>query len=301
MQRSLAQKTMSSTARSAFRADMAAALDPARLMKAAGLTPDPWQARFLRTPARRTLLLITRQGGKSTTTAAKALHKALYHPKSLVLLLSPAQRQSGEIFAKVVSLYRAAGEPVPTTKLSALHMHLENGSRIQALPGTEKTVRGFSGVDLLIIGEASRVDDGLYYSVRPMLAVSGGELVALTTPWGKRGFFYHEWTGADASGLGEGWQKIRVTARDCPRISEAFLEEERRKMPTNWFRSEYLCAFTDTVDAAFATEDINAAFSAGEAGEVSPLFQSEAGAARAGGLFGAPSDSEIIHPLDLGP
>ena len=99
-----------------------------------------------------------------------------------MLLLSPSQRQSGELFAKVVNFYRAAGEPVEATKLSALHMHLANGSRIQALPGTEKTVRGFSGVDLLIIDEASRVSDDLYFSVRPMLAVSGGELVALTTP-----------------------------------------------------------------------------------------------------------------------
>lgn len=89
----------------------------------------------------------------------------------------------------------------------------------------------------------------------------------------------------------EDWQRIRVTARECPRISEAFLEEERRGMPANWFRSEYLCEFTDTVDSAFATEDIDAAFS----DEVVPLFGSEANAAKSLSSSG----SEIIQPLDL--
>ncbi len=72
-------------------------------------------------------------------------------------------------------------------------LRLENGSRIVSLPGTEGTVRGFSGVALLIVDEASRVDDALYHAVRPMLAVSHGKLVLLSTPWGKRGFFYREW------------------------------------------------------------------------------------------------------------
>ena len=239
------------------------AADPIALMERAGLDPDPWQRRVLQGGAMSTLLLCTRQGGKSTTTAGLALFTALYRPGSLTLLLSPSLRQSQELFLKVVSLYRAAGEPVPVDGLSALRMEFVHSSRIVALPGSEKTVRGFSGVDLLVIDEAARVLDDLYYSVRPMLAVSGGRLIGLTTPWGKRGWFYKEWTEG-----GPGWQRIRITAEECPRISKAFLEEERRRMPEAWFRSEYLCEFTDTIDAVFRTEDIDRAFS----GTVKPLF-----------------------------
>ena len=36
----------------------------------------------------------------------------------------------------------------------------------QALPGREGTIRSYSGVDLLILDEASRVPDDLYRSVR---------------------------------------------------------------------------------------------------------------------------------------
>ena len=64
-----------------------------------------------------------------------------------------------------------------------------------ALPGNEMTTRGYSDVGLLVVDEASRVSDELYYSIRPMLAVSGGRLIALSTPWGARGWFHAAWTG----------------------------------------------------------------------------------------------------------
>ena len=62
------------------------------------------------------------------------------------------------------------------------------------LPGQEKTIRGFSGVTLIIEDEASRVDDTLYRAVRPMLAVSGGRLILMSTPYGQTGHFFEEWT-----------------------------------------------------------------------------------------------------------
>ncbi len=57
---------------------------------------------------------------------------------------------------------------------------LENGSRIVSLPGTEGTIRSYSAVRLLLVDEASRVDDDTIAAVRPMLAVSGGQLIALS-------------------------------------------------------------------------------------------------------------------------
>ena len=261
---------------------------PAAIMYASGLEPDPWQQHVLDTDHKRTLLLVTRQGGKSTTTAAKALHKALYKPGALVLLLSPSLRQSQELFLKTTTLYQQAGEPVALESLSALRMQFVHGSRIIALPGTEKTVRGYSGVDLLVIDEAARVLDELYYSVRPMLAVSGGELIALSTPWGKRGWFYEEYEKG-----GDDWQRIQVTAHECPRISAAFLEEERRRMPDAWFRSEYLCQFTDTIDSVFRTEDIERAFSA----DVPLLFDGAGRPFEGDHKADPPTSSNGVQPL----
>ena len=185
--------------------------------------------------------------------AIVALHRALYHPGSLVLCLAPALRQSQELFAKVIGFYRDLGRPVPPKAEQRLGLELANGSRIITLPGTEKTIRGYSGVSLLIVDEASRVEDALYYSLRPMLAVSGGSLVMLSTPYGRRGVFFEEWTE------GEGWLRYEVPARMCPRITGEFLEAERRAMPEWWFAQEYGCEFRETEDQLFTFEMIEGA------------------------------------------
>jgi hypothetical protein len=232
------------------------------LMRAAGYEPDPWQEAVLCSQAARMVLLCSRQSGKSTTTAALALATAIREADSLVLLLSPSLRQSSELSRKVIKLYRAHPMAMPAEATSALRVQLANGSRLVSLPGTEGTVRGFSSIKLLIIDEAARVPDELYYSVRPMLSVSGGRLVALSTPFGRRGWFFHEYSE------GQGWERVLVAADACPRISDAFLAEERRTLPPLWFQSEYMCRFVETIDQVFASEFVHAAISA----DVPPLF-----------------------------
>jgi hypothetical protein len=167
-------------------------------------------------------------------------------PGSLVLALAPALRQSQELFAKIAGFYKDLGRPVAPHGERKLSLDLENGSRILTLPGSEKTVRGFSGVGLLIVDEAARVEDQLYYATRPMLAVSGGSLMMLSTPASKRGVFYTEWTS------GEGWERYEVRADDCPRITRAFLEEERKALPPPVFRAEYECSFEALDDQPFS-------------------------------------------------
>jgi hypothetical protein len=237
-------------------------VDPASLLRLAGLDPDPWQGRLLRSSAQRVLLLCSRQAGKSTLAAALAVDTALLQSGALTLLLSPSLRQSGELFRKVKDLLGALNWPVPVSAESALRLELDNGSRVVSLPGDEQTIRGFSGVAMLVIDEAARVDDALYCSVRPMLAVSQGRLVALSTPFGKRGWFHDEWHGSGQ------WERVRVTADECPRISAEFLAEERRALGERWYRQEYLCSFEDTVDAVFSYADIQAALS----DDIKPLF-----------------------------
>src|SRR5262249_50469937 len=130
-------------------------VDPGRLFRSAGMQPDPWQVDLLTSPAARMLILCSRQVGKSETAATLALHTALLQPGALVLLLSPSERQSGELAAKFFRLYDAAGQPVAARKRTEMQLHLTNGSRVIALPGNEGTIRGFSGAALLVIDEAA--------------------------------------------------------------------------------------------------------------------------------------------------
>ena len=244
--------------------DLACSLDPVRLARRMGLDPDPWQARVLRSTARQIILNCSRQAGKSTVSSVLAAHTALYEPGAPVLLLSPSLRQSGELFRKVRDGLAALGAgAVDVTTDNALSVELGNGSRIVSLPGKEGTIRGYSGVRLLIVDEASRTPDALYQAVRPMLAVSGGRLVLLSTPFGKRGFFHHEWTEG-----GPDWERVAVTARDVPRIPRAWLDRERAAIGDWWYEQEYLCQFKETTEQVFGYDEVMGALSS----DVAPLF-----------------------------
>ena len=224
--------------------------------------PDPWQAKVMRSPAKRILLNCSRQAGKSTCTAVIGLHRALYRPRSLVLLVSPSLRQSRELFQKVQDFLKAMDAQPMLDEDNRLSMSLVNGSRVVALPGDGDTIRGFSSPALIIEDESAYVDDGLYRAIRPMLAVSGGRLILLATPNGRRGHFFESWESE------EDWERIEIPASECPRISPAFLESERAALGEAWFKQEYCCQFLDAVGALFRYDDIRRALS----DEVKPLF-----------------------------
>lgn len=243
--------------------DLATALDPVLLSHRIGIQPDDWQAEVLRTPAPQVLLLCARQTGKSTTTSCLALHEALFYREALVLCLSASQRQAGELLRKIRQAHSLC-PLVPSVGDSAMSLELANGSRVVALPGRDDaTIRGYSGARLIIVDEAARVPDPLYQAVRPMLAASQGRLIGLTTPWGKRGWFWDEWEHGE-----EDWLRMKRTVFDCPRIPAAWLERERRRLPDFVWRQEYLCEFVDTTDQFFSTEHVLAALDP----DLLPLF-----------------------------
>ncbi|GIW83084.1 MAG: hypothetical protein KatS3mg105_4891 [Gemmatales bacterium] len=202
-----------------------------------GFHPDPWQYDLLHSQARQILLNCARQSGKSTAAAALALGQAHQRPGSLILVVAPSLRQSSELLRKVKEIDRAQGCRVARRRNSNTLLEFANHSRVVSLPGCEATIRTFSSVELLLIDEAARVPEDLYASVRPMLAVSWGRLVCLSTPFGQRGFFWREWVG-DGD-----WLRICVPWQKCPRISADFIESERRSLGDAWIRQEYECSF----------------------------------------------------------
>jgi hypothetical protein len=285
-----------------LKADVTASMAPL------GLTADPWQKGLLESRASQILVCCSRQSGKSFTAAALALNTAILEAPATVLLISRALRQSTELLRKVKELYRGlmgqgrgvgGGEgkrfrPMPLRKWqvleeryraseaagaagldavqeSVLSMELLNGSRIISLPGKPETIVGYSAITLLVLDEASRIPDDLYRFLRPMLATSRGRLVALSTPLGKRGWFWEAHQRCDECrrlGVPMPWEQVRITADQCPRISMEFLEEELAEIGPRWYDQEYRCEFVDTVDSVFGHDVIHAALS----DEVKPMF-----------------------------
>jgi hypothetical protein len=97
-----------------------------------------------------------------------------------------------------------------------------------------------------------------------MLATSegGGRLIALTTPAGKRGWFFEAWTGTGD------WKRVNVPASQCPRISAEFLAAELRELGPIKYSEEYQLEFRDNEEAVFPSDIIARAFTL----EVTPLW-----------------------------
>jgi len=228
---------------------------------------DPWQRDLLRSDAKRVILACGRQVGKSTLCSIAALHRALYYPGSLVLVVSPTLRQSSELTAKIIAFYKQLGKPVPAVTERKLSLELSNGSRVITLPGDADNVRGFSAPSLVLLDEAAFVPDEMYFALKPMLSVSSGALYLLSSPHGRAGAFYEEWENG-----GDAWERYRITAAECPRISEEYLASEKAALPWWIFQQEYMAEFTETQDSLFRYEDVMKSIRS----DVTPLFPEDA-------------------------
>jgi hypothetical protein len=107
----------------------------------------------------------------------------------------------------------------------------------------------------VVLDEAARVEDELLSAVRPTVATSNGRLIALSTPKGKRGFFYEAWHGD------ESWHRVRVPASKYPRITKQFLDEELRELGPQRFAEEYNLEFIEDGDQVIRTEFFERAIS----------------------------------------
>jgi hypothetical protein len=230
---------------------------PVEFAMSVGIAPDPWQIKVLASDHPRKILCCGRQTGKSTVGAVLALHRALTQPGSTVLIVAPGERQAKLLFSKAKRLYEMAGHPLPALSERRTGLELRSGSSIEALPAVERTTRGYS-VDLLVVDEAAAVPDEDYYGLLPALIATRGEQVLLSTPRGKRGFFWELWHSDDD------WQRIMVRSNEVERIRPEDLEVFRHTMPEQFFRQEFFCEWLDTEGSLFSHDDIEAALAAGE-------------------------------------
>jgi hypothetical protein len=243
---------------------LALRLDPALILDAIGYDPvpgggpataDDWQRQILRSKSRRMLVNCARQSGKSTACAGLAMDTALHDAPALILIVSSGLRASGEMFRKVTGAYERLGRPVPIVEDNSITLALANGSRIVSLPNNADSIRSFSAPKLVIADEASRIDDPVFAAISPMLAISNGRLVELSTPRGKRGHYYRMWSSGD-----DAWERIALRADQNPRIDPEFLAQEKKDMIPWEYRQEYENSFEDTVDQLIAGEVITQAF-----------------------------------------
>lgn len=191
--------------------------------------PDQTQADLLDAAPPRLLLLTTRQWGKSTVAAVRALWQALFFPGSLILVVGPVANQACELNRRIYHFAERLGIPLHGGGAGQQAAIFPNGSRIVGLSEVPDHVRGLSAPALILVDEAAFFKgNDILEAVLPMLATRpDGVLWLMSTPKGQSGFFYDLWHTADGP-----WQRRRVTAAEIPeRISADFLAEQQRRYP----------------------------------------------------------------------
>lgn len=230
-----------------------------------GFKLDALQAQIVESTAKRLIVCCSRQWGKTTTVAAKAAAEALESP-GLILIIAPVERQARECFRKVRECLKRAipNERWPEDNKTSLE--LPNGARIVALPARGENIRGYTNPRLIIMDEAAFIPDEDYKSIRPMLS-HGARLIVMSTPFGKRGWFYETWIKKNT------WERISVVAADCSHISQEFLDEELIDIGPWWYAQEYKCEFLDSVSSFFDMDAVRESLDYG----IEPLFDIRTG------------------------
>lgn len=209
-------------------------LDPVECFRqGTGHEPQPWQPAYMR-ETRNAIVLKGRQVGASTCTGIKGVRKAILIPRFHVGIVSPSLYQSKEVKDRAKLAAERLGEKLVGD--SAREIEFANGSRITSLPGSRKSVRGYT-FDFLVIDEAAFLDQETFLAARATVA-TGGEQAVQSTPAGPFGHFHDLWEDPD-----EGWAKYLVRSDEVSTISAEFLAKERRNLSQDEFDQEYGAKF----------------------------------------------------------
>jgi hypothetical protein len=209
---------------------------------------DEWQKQVIEAKGN-VIVRSGRQCGKSTAISIKAAEYAMNNPKKEVLIIASVERQAHLLFEKVISYIMEknrkiikSGKDRPTKS----RLRLRNGSTIRSLPTglSGAGIRGFT-IDLLIADEAAFIGLDVWNAVSPMIAITKGKIILLSTPFGREGYFYERWNDPN-------FESFHVSSLDCPRRDDDFLKQEESRMTKLAFSQEYRGEFIDELRQFFS-------------------------------------------------
>ena len=216
---------------------------------------DEWQRKVL-TQKGNICLRSGRQVGKSTVISIKAAEYAVNNKKKTVLVVAAVERQAYHLFEMTLNYltdnYKShikMGKNRPTKS----KIQLKNGSVIMCLPTgvSGLGIRGYT-IDLLIADEAAFIPEEVWTAITPMLSVTRGDIILLSTPHGKEGFYYDCFQN-------EAYSSFHISSEECGRIDEKFLKREKERMTKVQYAQEYLGEFVDELMQFFSTDLIRSA------------------------------------------
>ena len=211
------------------------------------LTLDDWQKEVLKTEGN-IVLRSGRQCGKSTIISIKAAEEALNKPNQLILIAACVLDQAELIFRKAREYIEARYKNQIVGRVTLHFLELKNGSKIlcRAIGDTGEGIRGYTA-NIIIIDEAAFVNERVWSAITPIISVSHGKMILLSTPHGRKGYYYNCFSDKD-------YTSFHVSALDCPRHTKEFLDKAEARMTKVEFATEYLGEFIDELREYFTDE-----------------------------------------------
>ena len=226
--------------------------------KIIGVQPFSYQKGFMDEDHDRKQFVAGRQVGKSRTCAWIALHKAITREGAMVLITAKSRRQATELFNQIKEELRIAESNNSLTETdfgitrdTRTEINFDNGSRIKVVPiGNDgSNIRTYSA-DVIIVDEAAFIDEQVFQEVlTPMLAVTDGDFVIISTPYGKQGFFWKKKNDDD-------WYTQQVSSWDNPKIDDDFIDKQREQLTSLQFKQEIRGEFDEETNSAFPSRDV---------------------------------------------
>lgn len=196
----------------------------------------------------------SRQKGKSFMIANILLYFALNWNKTKNICVSPTLKQAKNIYKTIMDAIEKTGI-VKNSNATDLEITFINRSIIRFLSAEMgESLRGYTVTGILCIDECCYISDEVFNTIKPWVDYNKSPILMVSTPYVKEGFFWQYYN----YGL-EGVNKV-ITVDWCdPKFKKEMdkilpperLEEYRKTMPANKFKSEYLGEWLDDEGTVF--------------------------------------------------
>jgi len=213
-----------------------------------GFVPRYAQQEVLLCPAKKIVLRLPRQSGKTIAICIKALFFALTSQKSRTLIVTPLEPQVYNIMNKLNEIIMDS--PVKEFVYSSrkgkfytaqpFNINFKNGSQISAFNVNQSggtNIRGQSG-HLLILDELDYIAKEAIEAVLPIMNANPNiKLIAASTPSGIKSFFWN-WCHADD------FKEVHYKYQEMEHYSAAMDEEWKKTAELDSYKREILAEFT---------------------------------------------------------
>ena len=202
---------------------------------------------------KRVVTLSSRQKGKTFMIANLLLYYALNYSKQKCFCVSPTLKQSKSIYNTIYDAVIGSGI-VKKANAADYEIKFINGSTIYFKSAEQgEALRGYTA-DFLCIDECCFITDEIFYIIAPWVDAKKAPVLMVSTPFVKEGFFW-QFFNYGLEGINNtvtiNWSDEQFKEDIQKILPPEKLEEYRRVLPKNQFKTEYLGEWLDNEGVVF--------------------------------------------------